>query len=71
MTNKEVVNRNLGLIFDFTKYLIDNQEIINKLPEKFEIDFSDKDFIKYEKNNKSIRPNKEKLFRVKRTFEMS
>jgi hypothetical protein len=71
MTNKEVVNHNLGVTFDFTKYLIDNQEIINKLPEKFAIDFSDKDLIKYEKNNKPIKSAKEKLFRVKRTFEMS
>ncbi len=70
MTNREVVNRNLGLIFDFTKYLIDNQELINKLPDNFIIDFSDKDFIKYEKNNKPIKSTKEKLFRVKRTFEI-
>lgn len=71
MTNREVVNRNLGLTFDFTKYLINNQEIINKLPDNFIIDFSDKDFIKYEKNYKPIKSTKEKLFRVKRTFEIT
>jgi|WetSurMetagenome_2_1015567.scaffolds.fasta_scaffold415281_1 hypothetical protein len=71
MTNREVVNRNLSLTFDFAKYLIDNQELINKLPDKFTIDFSDKDFIKFEKNDKSIKSSKGKLFRVKRTFEIS
>ena len=72
MTNREVINRNLGLTFDFTKYLIDNPTVINKLSGKFTLDFLDKDSVINEnKSVNSIRHKNEKLIRVKRTFEIA
>ncbi len=44
MTNKEIVNRNLGLTFDLIRTIIDNPAIVNKLPDHCEIEFVEKDF---------------------------
>jgi len=64
MTNKESVNRNTGLTFDFVRYLIDNPSKAENLPNKFDLEFIEKDFkIKDDLKGK-------KLVKVKKTFEM-
>ncbi len=69
MTNREVINQNVGITFDFTKYLIDNPAIIIKLPEKFTLDFLYKDTaIKENKSVSSLRYKKGKLIHVKRIW---
>ena len=35
MTNKETVDRNIGLTMDFVNYLVDNHSVAENLPESF------------------------------------
>ncbi len=44
MTNKETVNRNIGLLFDFVREIIKNPAIADELPNRCEIEFVEKDF---------------------------
>lgn len=44
MTNKETVNRNIGLLFDFVREIIRNPSIADPLPDRCEIEFVEKDF---------------------------
>ena len=63
MTKKEIVNRNIGLTFDFLRQVIDDPSIINDIPDGAVIEFVDKDFpIKNDLTNKY-------LIKVKNTFE--
>lgn len=72
MTNKEIVERNIGLTFDFVGYLIDNPDEIDNLPDNFILEFVDKDFPKIEKEeeNNSDSPLKKKFVRVRNSFEV-
>jgi hypothetical protein len=73
MTNKETVERNIGLTFDFVNYLIDNSLITKNLPDNFKLEFIEKDFPNIEKNIK-IDKNSEvtmKYVRVRNTFEFA
>ena len=49
MTNKETVERNIGLTFDFANHLIDNPNLVENLPENFNLEFIEKDFPNVEK----------------------
>ena len=70
MTNKELIRRNIGLTFDFVKYLISNPKKIDELPNNFELEFIDKDFIIEESKTKINHKKKNnKIVRVKSTFE--
>ena len=69
MTNKEKVKRNLGLTFDFVHQLIEQPELLDKLPEKFTLEFEEKDFSKVIK--KERRSKKMKSVRVKNRFDIS
>ena len=64
MTNQEIIYRNIGLTFDFVKYLIKNPEKAESLPDNFELEFVEKDF----KIDRKIKGKK--LVKVKNTFEM-
>ena len=44
MTNKEIINRNIGLTFDFVRELIKEPSALAALPRKCEIEFIEKDF---------------------------
>lgn len=57
MTKKEIVNRNIGLTFDYIREVIKNPSFVEELPSNCEIEFVEKDFpIKDETtlNNKYI-----------------
>ena len=73
MTNKEIVNRNLGLTFDFVHHLIDNPALIEQLPTNFKLEFLEKDFSKIEKpRTSSVKKHlKEKYVRVGNSFEIA
>jgi len=73
MTNKETIERNIGLTFDFVHYLIDNPSAIERLDERFKLEFLEKDFGKTEKNQVMRRKSKvnKKFVRVKNTFELA
>ena len=73
MTQKEIINRNIGLTFDFVNYLVDNQSEIEKLPENFKLEFREKDFPKLERGQRkrlSTLGMEKKYVRVKNTFEV-
>jgi len=72
MTNKETIERNIGLTFDFVNYLIDNPAQINSLPMNFSLEFIEKDFPKHEME-KSIDKRtsiRKKYVRVKNNFDL-
>lgn len=66
MTNKEITNRNIGLTFDFIKFLIENPDEVENLPDNFELEFIEKDF----KLTSEVKGKKKKLVKVKNSFEM-
>jgi hypothetical protein len=73
MTNKESIERNIGLTFDYVNYLMDNPAEVDKLPAKFKVEFIEKDFPKIEKHEpvKQIPIIKRKYVRVRNSFEMT
>jgi len=58
MTNKEIVNRNIGLTFDLIRKIVENPALADKIPDNSVIEFVEKDFEvrkkKYSKNSKLI-----------------
>jgi hypothetical protein len=44
MRKNEIVKKNISLVFDFLRYLIDHPELIKKLPDGCELEFLDKEF---------------------------
>ena len=44
MREEEIVKKNISLVFDFLRYLIDHPELIKKLPDGCELEFLDRDF---------------------------
>ena len=72
MTNKETVERNIGLTFDFVSYLIDNPSIAETLSDSFKMEFIEKDFPRIEKNENLLTKGKSnrKYVRVRNTFEV-
>ena len=59
MTNKEIVNRNIGLTFDLIRKIIENPDLADRIPDNSMIEFVEKDFEvrkkKYSKNSKLIK----------------
>jgi hypothetical protein len=73
MTNKETIERNIELTFDFVNYLIENKEEMNKLPYNFELVFVENDFSKADsKQAPTDGPNlQNKYVRVKNSFDIT
>jgi hypothetical protein len=72
MTNKETVERNIGLSFDFVNHLIDNPNLAENLLENFKLDFIEKDFPNVEKKQEEQGSKiKRKYVRVRNSFEFS
>ena len=67
MTNKETVNRNLGLSFDFIRQIVKNPKMIDKIENNSTIEFLQKDYPEREKTKQIIA---DKFIKVKRDFEM-
>lgn len=72
MTNKETVERNIGLTFDFVNHLMDNPSIAENLPDDFKLEFIEKDFPNLEKTEQfELDPKvKRKFVRVRNSFEL-
>ena len=49
MTNKETIERNIGLTFDFVNHLINDKSDLENLPDKFTVEFVEKDFPKLQR----------------------
>lgn len=67
MTNKETVERNIGLTFDFLRQIVNDPTILDNMPDKAVIEFVDKDVALTEKTHSKNKPNK--YIRVKKQFE--
>ena len=72
MTNKEHVNRNIGLTFDFVHSLMENPKLIDQLPEKFRLEFIEKDFSQMDSDQKEKHNDQliKKFVKVRNKFEM-
>ncbi|HHH55366.1 MAG TPA: hypothetical protein ENK91_17040 [Bacteroidetes bacterium] len=67
MTNKETVNRNIGLTFDFARQIIENPELLDKLTDNSTIEFLQKDYPEREHTKRIIT---DRFIKVKRNFEL-
>ena len=67
MTNKETINRNVGLSFDFIRQIVKNPELIEEIENNSTIEFLQKDYPEREKTKQIIA---NKFIKVKRIFEM-
>jgi hypothetical protein len=72
MTNKETVERNIGLTFDFINQLIDKPELAVQLPEEFDVEFIEKDFPNLERKQPASKnfQIRKKLIKVRNTFDL-
>ncbi|MDD2477305.1 MAG: hypothetical protein PHI32_15510 [Dysgonamonadaceae bacterium] len=67
MTNKETVNRNIGLTFDFARQIIENPNLIDELDDNCTIDFLQKDYPETKNADDVVA---DKYIRIKRSFEL-
>ena len=68
MTNKEQIQRDIAIAFDFVEQIIDNPDILDKIPDGTAITFLDSENVKPEKHiNKN---SSKKYVKVKRHFEV-
>lgn len=67
MTKKEYATKNIGMTFDFIKYLIDHPEDIEIIPDGAELDFVDKDMPV--KGGEEIKRRKIARYKVEHIFE--
>ena len=72
MTNKETVERNIGLTIDFVNHLIDNPSTVENLSDKFELEFIEKDLPNIQKQQSTDKSKlNRKIVRVRNTFEIT
>ncbi|MBM3436740.1 MAG: hypothetical protein FJY07_11050 [Bacteroidetes bacterium] len=67
MTNKEYIDRNIGLTFDFLREILKSPAILEKIPDNATLEFVEKDFTKTEHPN-AIKPDA--YIKVRSQFEM-
>jgi len=67
MRKKEVVEKNIGITFDFIRYLVDHPEMLDSIPDGAELSFIEKDIPVILKELKKSR--KVARYRVEHTFE--
>ena len=68
MTNKETIDRNIGLTFDFVNHLIDNKSDLEKLPAEFVVEFVEKDFPTLQRRQSTNPDMRRKFVQVKNSF---
>ncbi len=67
MTNKETVHRNIGLVFDLIRKIIEHPELVDRIPDNCTIEFIDKDFVMKGKD----KDRNVKLIKVKNEIEIT
>jgi len=70
MRKDEIVKKNISLVFDFLRYLTDHSELIEKLPDRCELEFLDKDFPLIEEVSSAASVDTAFL-KVERTFNIA
>ena len=51
MTTQEIINRNIGLTFDFIRQAVKEPALLDKIPDGSVLEFIEKDFVKREMSN--------------------
>ena len=71
MTNKETVERKIGLTFDYVNFLIDSPAMAESLPDKYKLEIIEKDFPRKERAKiKKVSKQAQKTVRVLNSFEV-
>ena len=70
MRKDEIVKKNISLVFDFLRYLTENPELAEKLPDGCELEFLDKDFPFIETETRGEGAEKAYL-KVEHTFNLA
>jgi hypothetical protein len=65
MTKKEIINRNIGLTFDFLRQVAKDPALLDKIPDGSTLEFVEKDFAKIEKSGKGKSKTARKYMHVK------
>ena len=68
MTNKEQIQRDIAVAFDFVDQIIDHPELIDKIPDGSVVTFIDEGNTKSERFSLAI--TQKKYVKVKRHFEV-
>jgi len=66
----EIVKRNISLVFDLLRYLVDHPELSEKLPDGCELEFLDKDFPLTE-TARSVEGTEKTFLKVDHSFDIS
>jgi len=67
MTNKETINRNIGLTFDFVGQIINDPELLDSVDDDSTIEFLQKDYPEKEGARQKVA---DKFIKVNRSFEL-
>ncbi len=70
MRKDEIVKKNISLVFDFLRYLTDHPELIEKLPDRCELEFLEKDFPLVETGT-SVEGTEKAFLKVEHTFSLA
>lgn len=68
MKNKEQISRDLDIAFDFVEQIIEDPDLLDKIPDGAEISFLDDENVKFDK--RTVREATTKYVKVKRRFEV-
>jgi hypothetical protein len=68
MTNKEQIQRDIAVAFDFVDQIIDHPELIDKIPDGSVVTFIDEENAKPERH--TSKTTQKKYVKVKRHFEV-
>ena len=69
MTKNEIIQKNIALSFDFIRRLVENQDLLQAIPNSAEIDFIEHDLPISVSLGSTKEPCKTKLFQVEHIFK--
>ena len=70
MNEKDRVEHDISLTFDFLRYMVDHPDMIDGIPEDSEVEFVGSDIVIKESGGKSDPKRKQTLIHTKRIFEV-
>lgn len=70
MRKDEIIAKNISLVFDFLRYLTDNPELVEKLPDQCELEFLERNFPLTE-TEANPQDSKKAFLKVEHTFTLA
>ena len=70
MRKDEIIAKNITLVFDFLRYLTEHPELVEKLPDKCELEFIEKDLPLIE-TEASTQGTEKAFLKVEHTFRLA